>query len=567
MFPLPLVIAYYAIVAAAVAYQVVQAKKMRKAAKEAAEARKGFELVVEGEMKPIPLAYGRVKIGGVRVWHATSSNYYQAASLNSNRGFVSGELTSTQLGNTNRFLFFQQVLCHGPIHACYDMVVEESKWINDYALDSSLNYDQPPDQRAAFRTEVMFGQQSGPGVLAPQANSTAVANFSSRATAKFPGMAYATTVIRLNREDPQFSMVPQVQYLIEGRRVRFVVEYAAQVDGAQWDRLKQKWYKLSDTRVYSNNPALCLLDYLTASELSYDNGTDTVRAFDPGKRCSVAEINLSSFYDAARVCGQIVRQNVLTVGKIYRNTDGTRNVESRDLPLYECNMVVDPSKPMRENVEAMLTTMGDARLVWSQGRYKLSVKYPLLEKVPVVYPDGEDETTPPGGGGGAGTDVTPPDRTVEYPGGAYSLVYPYSDPSHWWHVAIRFQADGSFQVQKALNWDASDLATVSSGSWLSGAAEAGVGNGYQVKFELIEEWYDNFSNALQLPSFWSSSNAVGTWYTLSTERIFSMWLSNTPAPPSGYNYVFNFNIYLKHVATNTIYAPSQVSVLVNYNGV
>ena len=47
---------------ASIAYQVVQARKMKKAAREAAEARKGFEVVVEGEAVNLPVIYGRSKI-------------------------------------------------------------------------------------------------------------------------------------------------------------------------------------------------------------------------------------------------------------------------------------------------------------------------------------------------------------------------------------------------------------------------------------------------------------------------------------------------------------------------
>jgi hypothetical protein len=61
------------VVIASTAYQIAQAKKMRKAAREAAEARKGFEVVVEGEAQAIPIVYGRARIGGVRVWHNTKS--------------------------------------------------------------------------------------------------------------------------------------------------------------------------------------------------------------------------------------------------------------------------------------------------------------------------------------------------------------------------------------------------------------------------------------------------------------------------------------------------------------
>ncbi len=46
------------------------------------------------------------------------------------------------------------------------------------------------------------------------------------------------------------------------------------------------------------------------------------------------------------------------------------------LPLYECNLTLDPSSPVRDNVDQILFTMGNADMVYSEGQYKLNLIYP-----------------------------------------------------------------------------------------------------------------------------------------------------------------------------------------------
>jgi hypothetical protein len=60
------------------AYQADKAHKARKKAREAAEARKGFDVVIEGEVMRLPIVYGRAKVGGVRVFHGTKDSFEYA---------------------------------------------------------------------------------------------------------------------------------------------------------------------------------------------------------------------------------------------------------------------------------------------------------------------------------------------------------------------------------------------------------------------------------------------------------------------------------------------------------
>jgi len=277
-------------------------------------------------------------------------------------------------GTKNEFLYTQQILCQGPISQIIDVIIDESRYLSDPELGADNFVDRNDNgdyeiayKTAAIRVEGQYGKEA-------RANDMMTVNFGIRKDAVFQDMAYTSTVVRLDRDHAQFSDFPVFQFLIKGKKIRDIV-------------FSNGIYTLSETLSYSNNPALVLLDYLTDTRL--------------GKGLPVSLINLESFYKAKNVCDIIVMENVRVGGKIYQNTlsamDSGRgfnfgddmNLDSegnsvivnesfRDLPLYECNVVLDPDTSVRENVEKILDTMGNARLLWSEGKYKLSLQYPQL---------------------------------------------------------------------------------------------------------------------------------------------------------------------------------------------
>ena len=369
-----------AVTVASMAYQISQAKKARKAAAAAAEARKGFEMVIDGEVSTLPIVYGKALVGGTRVYHSVGSSF-KNATANSDTSFVTGPpgapggsytyweddgngqfvervqdypptsdglLNRDLSGEKNEFLYFQQAICQGPIAKVWDIIINESQFIDDPALGTSKSkvnftpgrgsgYRAPSDVKAALRVDVHYA--------GGEACALMNANASGRASSVFSETAYATVAIRLDRDEPQFNGVPSIQFLVEGSLVRRVFNGA-----------------LTERDTYSNNPAWCLLDYLMHSR--------------SGKGLDISQLDLASFEAAAAVCDTIVQSQVHTGGKIHRPTNQSRDLRRRDLPLYECNIIIDAAKPIRENVESILSTMGDARLVWSGGKYKLLLQYP-----------------------------------------------------------------------------------------------------------------------------------------------------------------------------------------------
>jgi hypothetical protein len=385
---------YVAITVISAAYSISQAKKIRDAAKKAADARKGFEFPVEGEAINLPIVYGRAKIGGARVYHSTRGSFQMPGSTfgadfenpfdgeidepygtlgtytDPDKVFLTGLETTIDMyftegisgtpyanvnltrlgilnrnlgGNRNNYLFYQQALTYGGIHAVHDIIIEESRFLDDRSLGTDnftrLNSKEKKHLKAALRADCYYDGS--------QICKVASLNNPERRDAVFTDIAYTTNTFRIDRDNPQFNGVPAAQYLIEGLKVR---TFTGSV--------------LSDPAVksYSNNPAEVLLDYL----------------LNPiyGRGLLLEDVDIQSFADGAAVCRTTVQSNVVVAGKIWQPTDVSRNISTRNLPLYECNVILDSDKTIRDNIETILSTMGDARLIWSMGKYKLKVSYP-----------------------------------------------------------------------------------------------------------------------------------------------------------------------------------------------
>jgi hypothetical protein len=364
------------------AYQAHQAAKMRQAAEKAADERRGFEEVVEGQIGKAALVYGRAKVGGYRVWHGISNNFYYEAPLadsyiwsgipgadgysldvRESKDHVETKvippangslLNKTMTGDANEFLYFQQILCQGGISRVLDVLVDDSRHVDDSDIYT---------KDAGFWINIY----NDGGV----ADITTKRNFPERATATFDGLAYASVVVKQDREFPVFQATPKLQFLVEGRKVRKLIRSGTSPNYT---------YAFSPTLEYSNNPATCLLDYL----IEPLSGTAPGRNISWGYVDDITglhvwtQIDPESFYDAAVVCDIVPPENVAIPvgGRFWNPWNKVSLATPRSMPLYECNILIDTEKTMRDNIQSILTTMGDARLVWSSGRYSLNLQYP-----------------------------------------------------------------------------------------------------------------------------------------------------------------------------------------------
>jgi hypothetical protein len=385
-----------AIFVVSTAYQARQQKKMKAraaadAARRAAEAdkRKGFQATITGASSQLPVIYGKQPIGAIATEHRVTSSL-AAGTANEDRLFQTA-LYSSGSGSKNEFLHVQYAICHDGIEGVQWAKVDE----RDYH-----------DSKAKFAHRIRTHNDGGTPCGAATANGFPATN-------KFTDTAFATASYKLNRDEPNYNGPPQVSFLVKGRKVRAIVRSGSSPNYT---------YALGTTFVYSNNPALCLLDYLLSSKF--------------GRGLSVSAIELESFYNAANVCdttvmtgasvGGQIHQNkrIITVADVaslptledrlyenehyYATAEGTyhkwnktawvastTSILTRDIPLYECNLTIDTEATIRDNIEQILSTMGLAELTWTtQGKYKLLVEYPTsaAEQAALISHNFNEET-------------------------------------------------------------------------------------------------------------------------------------------------------------------------------
>jgi hypothetical protein len=253
-------------------------------------------------------------------------------------GLGIGSMSGNLGGDKAEFLYVQQALCFGGINRVIDVEVDDQIW------------NEP---------KLQYGQRIHVYKNGNVADSMASAN-GIPSTNVFTNTCYSSSVFRLNRDEYQYNGSPNVIFYVEGMRVYDIVD----LGGGS--------YGLSSEKVYSNNPALVLLDYLLSTNY--------------GLKLSVNQVNLETFYKAKAICNRVVRNSIPVDGKVngrrpdIENEDGSVTtspaIPNRAMPLYECNIVLDTERAIRENVELILESMPGSELIWSGGVYKLSLIAP-----------------------------------------------------------------------------------------------------------------------------------------------------------------------------------------------
>ena len=386
---------------ASVVYQQVQHKKLKAQQDARADAAKGQKITVSGTVAPLPVVYGKQAIGGIHVDYKVLSSATGPSTPNAslviqnNLGYtvpagspswakrVGSAISATfsNSGQKNEFLFIQSALCHGGIQGVEHLLVN--------GIDYRGYTEEQRTNNAKF-SHMFFNHNSG-----GTACSFASAN-GFLSTNRFTGAAFCSSVFKLNRDEPQYSGIPTLQWLVKGMKVRTVIKSGST-------------YTLNTTYSYTNNSAYCLLDYLLNEEY--------------GRGLTVDEVDLKSFYDAAQVCDLEVMSNALTAGDVneakpvysysaqaafpsfgvqpyqedflylaldtgllYEITSVSSGTPTyaettapgrRDVSLYECNLTLDTGDSIRNNIERIMGTMNLAELVWTgTGKYKLILNYP-----------------------------------------------------------------------------------------------------------------------------------------------------------------------------------------------
>jgi hypothetical protein len=241
-------------------------------------------------------------------------------------------LTGSKSGNRKEYLFFEQALCVGGINRVISAKID-GKPVSHEDFDTGFQISVSPDTRT----------QTDPMIFANKGSDRG-------SDAKFTGMASAAMCFKIDRDEPQYGGIPEVEFIVEGLKVHTVEE-------------SNGVYSLSSTKVFSNNPAYVLLDYLLE-----------VRGL------SVGQLDLESFYKSAEVCDKVVMTNAEFSSYLamwYGDLDAEEDASftgPQKLYTFDGNLKTD--RPARENIQTILNTMNDAVLTWVQGQYRLTVEYP-----------------------------------------------------------------------------------------------------------------------------------------------------------------------------------------------
>jgi hypothetical protein len=269
-----------AVFAASTAVSYVMSRQAMKKAKKAAEDMAGVLINKESNIEPIPVIYGERRVGGVRVFVSTKD--------------VSG-------GDKNEFLYIALAMAEGEVESITDIHLDDKPITNSkYSGLYTINVHTGADNQAydSLLTEANSGWTS---------------------SHKLSGIAYLA--IKLKWDEDVFSGMPEITAVVKGRKV---------------------FDPRDSSTAWSNNPALCIRDYLTNDRY--------------GKGLPASAIDDDAFEDAADDCDETVTfYSGSTTGKI-----------------FECNAVLQTDETLFSNLEKML--MGcRGFLPYTQGKYSLII--------------------------------------------------------------------------------------------------------------------------------------------------------------------------------------------------
>ena len=266
-----------------------------------------------GTNKPIPVVYGRRKLGGNRVYVSTN-------------------------GGDNEYLYIAMVFCEGEINA-FKKLYFDDKLVASGTLTTQIDNSAYSNQ-SRLRYELQRGttSQSPPSWF----YLNGAPGWSDRHRLRGLAIGYfKLRWIRPNIDDPAadqqttadenpYGGIPKIQVEVEGKKV----------PNAASSAIASETYSAM-TKVYTTDPASHLLDYLLNPV--YGRGLDTNR------------IGFASFKLAAEKFATTVNYKTSGTGK-----------------MLEFNYVVGTNRTMLENVQTMLQNMRSG-MPYIQGQFNLKL--------------------------------------------------------------------------------------------------------------------------------------------------------------------------------------------------
>jgi len=252
----------------------------------------------ESNNAQIPVVYGQRKLGVTRVYVETS-------------------------GSDNQYLYVAASLCEGEIEAVESIFIDDREVTFDGALTHGTVREVDSSDSVYYKDGTSHIQvQAFLGKDDQVASSILTSQTNWGTNHRLRGVAYLAFRFKWNQDI--FGAIPNVKAVIKGKKV---------------------YDPRTTTTAYSNNSALCLLDYLRNSR------------YGKGLPDDAFETNFQSFQDAADEC----------------ETQVTPYSGGSDINLFETNGVIDTSQKVIENVKKLLNPMR-AFFTYTEGVYKLTIE-------------------------------------------------------------------------------------------------------------------------------------------------------------------------------------------------
>ena len=325
----------------------VMANKQKKAME---DAQAGILVQKQGGTHPIPIVYGERRLAPTKVWEDISKQRLPVSSpATSADSFFThnNEASYPSSRDDEDFLHRIDVWCQGPIESITRIEID------DDSVHTHKRFTTVKNNRPLYRGLHKHGATS-------QSMFTELANgFSGITTSmKGNGIAWSWNSFMYTADRPQYYGDPKLTALVKGVRL--------------WDPRVNPTN--SSVKAWSSNPALVLLDYLTA---------------DYGKALAVSDLDIPSFIAAANECdivvnlpaavpfggaGQLVY--VAAIGEYVFIPSGDVNPNGgtdTQKERFTCNIVLQPDVDSKENVAEILKTFKGA-LPFINGKYVLSME-------------------------------------------------------------------------------------------------------------------------------------------------------------------------------------------------
>lgn len=320
----------------------------KKMIEDASNANRGLFVNKAGASNGLRIIYGTRRVGAIKVWKNTSRKGINVGSTVYDK-FVGSTTKDNNHGGTTsskNWLHRLDVWGQGPIESIKTFHIDGDEHTNTRFTSGS---------HPIFRSISFYGSETQ---VAPAALVAEEPNITSDMRGR--GVAYSWNRFMFYDKDVQYQGEPQITATVKGLKV--------------WDPRANPTN--SSIKTWSNNPALCLLDYLMA---------------DYGKGLVEADLDIATFITAANSCDSTVsipavptsnnatdvwydpttgEDTVVNIGATYdwyrpgQNT--TTNLNKR----FQCDLVLEPKDNTSTNVEKILKTM-KGTLPFTQGKYKL----------------------------------------------------------------------------------------------------------------------------------------------------------------------------------------------------